>query len=124
MKVDQHRFNSRPRAFRVCENWYYNPLALPFKHLPGIHIERQTIVTPTEEDAALAETSSQKLASYVQNPDAAVTIGVLHEANLAETVAIPPSALRLLVESLTQMAQGNAVTLIPIHAELTIDISR
>jgi excisionase family DNA binding protein len=36
-----------------------------------------------------------------------------------ETIVLPGSAVRLLVEILTQMAQGNAVTLIPIHAELT-----
>jgi excisionase family DNA binding protein len=79
----------------------------------------QSFVTPTEEDTTLAETSSQKLASYVHNPDVAMTIGVLQEGSLGETVVIPSGAFRLLVEILTQMAQGNAVTLIPVHAELT-----
>ena len=79
----------------------------------------QSFVTPTEEDTTLAETSSQKLASYVHAPDAAMTISILREGELEETVAIPPSAFQLLVEILTQMAQGNAVTLIPVHAELT-----
>lgn len=32
---------------------------------------------------------------------------------------IPASAFQLLVDILTQMARGNAITLIPIHAELT-----
>lgn len=36
-----------------------------------------------------------------------------------ETVEIPAAAADLLLRLLTQMAQGNAVTLIPIHAELT-----
>ena len=36
-----------------------------------------------------------------------------------EGIAIPASAFRLLTDILTQMAQGNAVTLIPVHAELT-----
>ena len=34
-------------------------------------------------------------------------------------MALPAAALRLLQHVLTEMAQGNAVTLIPIHAELT-----
>jgi excisionase family DNA binding protein len=34
-------------------------------------------------------------------------------------VHIPTSALRLLVEVLTEIGQGNAVSIIPIHAELT-----
>ena len=36
----------------------------------------------------------------------------------AETVAVPASALRLFLHLLTEMSQGNTVTLIPAHAEL------
>jgi len=32
---------------------------------------------------------------------------------------VPVSAIRKLVDSLNQMAQGNAVSLVPIHVELT-----
>lgn len=35
------------------------------------------------------------------------------------SVTLPLSAFKLLVTILTQMAEGNAVTLIPVHAELT-----
>ena len=35
------------------------------------------------------------------------------------TVSIPTSALRLLLDVLTEIGQGNAVSIIPIHAELT-----
>ena len=36
-----------------------------------------------------------------------------------EEVVIPVSAFRLLNDILTEMAKGNAITLIPVHAELT-----
>src|SRR5437660_3900206 len=35
------------------------------------------------------------------------------------TIKIPASAARMLIRILEEMARGNAVTLIPIHAELT-----
>lgn len=36
-----------------------------------------------------------------------------------QTIALPAGAVRLLLDVLTQMAEGNAVTLLPMHAELT-----
>jgi excisionase family DNA binding protein len=37
----------------------------------------------------------------------------------SEIVPVPPAALQLLIMVLSQMAKGNAVTIIPVHAELT-----
>lgn len=44
---------------------------------------------------------------------------LLDSGGEAEAVAVPASALRLFLHLLTEMSQGNAVTLIPTHAELT-----
>lgn len=75
---------------------------------------------PTPEDALLARDSSQRLARYLAGKSRkAFQVRIQPDDSPEETVSIPVAAFRLLNEILTQMAQGNAVTLIPIHAELT-----
>jgi excisionase family DNA binding protein len=77
------------------------------------------IRVPTEEDATLAKKSSQTLAAYIGNKDAFHSIQVERDDGISQTVKIPSLALQMLVDILGQMAKGNAVTLIPVHAELT-----
>lgn len=75
-------------------------------------------IAPTEADTQLAQESSRRLAGKIGKKNS-VRIQVLDDGKQAETIAVPASALRLLLHILTEMAQGNAVTLIPVHAELT-----
>jgi excisionase family DNA binding protein len=76
-------------------------------------------VAPTEQESRLAEESSRILSSYVQDAEAQ-TIKVVPEGGREEeAVVIPAVAFRFLIDILTQMAQGNAITIIPVHAELT-----
>jgi len=37
----------------------------------------------------------------------------------SDAIELPPTAVRLLIDLLEQMSQGNAVTIIPVHAMLT-----
>jgi excisionase family DNA binding protein len=76
-------------------------------------------VAPSEADTRLARESSRQLASHKLGRRASVRIQVLDEGKAADTVVVPAAALRLLQHALTEMAQGNAVTLIPVHSELT-----
>jgi excisionase family DNA binding protein len=76
-------------------------------------------VAPTEADAQLARESSRRLATHQLGRRASVRIQLLDDGGAAETVVVPAAALRLLLHALTEMARGNAVTLIPVHAELT-----
>src|SRR5260370_3393577 len=76
-------------------------------------------VAPTEADALLARESSRRLATHKLGRRPSVRIQVLDDGEEAETLAVPASALRLFLHLLTEMSQGNAVTLIPTHAELT-----
>ncbi len=74
---------------------------------------------PTEADAKLSQESSRILASHIRFKQPTKQIKVVEADGSEQTVEIPAAAFHLLVDILSQMAQGNAVTLIPIHAELT-----
>jgi excisionase family DNA binding protein len=75
---------------------------------------------PSDADVRLARESSQRLRRVVRaNRPLRFTAVNGKTDGKDETVEIPASAADLLLRLLNQMAQGNAVTLIPIHAELT-----
>jgi len=69
-------------------------------------------VAPSEHDSTLARESSRSLSPHMSADLQLVTGG-------GEKIVLPASAVRLLVHLLSEMASGNAVTLIPTHAELT-----
>jgi excisionase family DNA binding protein len=73
----------------------------------------QEPVAPTPDDSVLAEASSQRLMLF---------LGRKLQVRLPETdetVELPATATRLLVDLLSMLAEGNAVTLVPIPTELT-----
>lgn len=69
-------------------------------------------VVPDETDSELAATASRELARAKRD---SVTVRLEDGSELPLPKAVTP----LLIHILTEMAKGNAVTLIPIHAELT-----
>ena len=77
------------------------------------------MVAPSEDDTRLAEESSRRLTRFLGKQRKGFRLRVQADDEPEETVTIPTSAFRLLNDILTEMAKGNAVTLIPVHAELT-----
>ncbi len=75
-------------------------------------------MSPTEEESHLAQQSIQHLSSLL-SPETDIQVYLGQEGHGVEEVTLPRSALLLLLQILTEMAEGNAVTLMPIHAELT-----
>ena len=74
---------------------------------------------PSEHDALLAGETSRRLADYFRGKQY-FRVRLVDEAGRAtETLELPAAAARLLLDMLEHMARGNAVTLLPIHAELT-----
>ncbi len=85
-----------------------------------LHSDFPETITPTPDEAILARESSRRLARLAASkPGTPLRFRIQPEGAPEETISIPASAFRLLNDILTQMAQGNAVTLIPVHAELT-----
>jgi excisionase family DNA binding protein len=74
-------------------------------------------VAPSEADAQLALESSRLLATHKLGKRSSIRLRF--EDDETEPVSVPASAMRLFLHLLIEMARGNAVTLIPTHAELT-----
>jgi excisionase family DNA binding protein len=74
--------------------------------------------TPSDAEKALAKESSRQLAPLIHKERPSTSISIL-EDDLGQRIVVPNVAISLLLEILTQMAQGNAVTLMPYHADLT-----
>lgn len=71
-------------------------------------------IAPSEHDVRLARESSRRLSPYTkQDLRVRITDGD------GTDIELPAAAVQLLVHLLAQMAEGNAITLMPIHAELT-----
>lgn len=85
--------------------------------MSGLLQENEPVI-PKEHDVELAAQSSKALAALFPKKEKDFQMKVKGEKK-EETIIFPFSAIKLLLHILTQMAEGNAVTLIPIHAELT-----
>jgi excisionase family DNA binding protein len=87
--------------------------------MPALLNEYPEAVTPSPEDTRLAQESSRRIAKLLGARKKSLRFRIQPDDEPEETIAIPLPAFRLLAEILAQMAKGNTVTLIPIHAELT-----
>lgn len=76
----------------------------------------EDLVSPSPEEAELARESSRQLSPYARGK---LRITISAPGQKDEKVDLPAPAVQALVRILTEMASGNAVTLIPVRAELT-----
>lgn len=75
----------------------------------------QTTPPPSAEDMQIAAESSRQIAALIgKGNNAQIRI-----VDGGQDITVPVSAMRMLVDILAHMAEGEAVTLIPQHAELT-----
>lgn len=62
----------------------------------------------------MARLSSRALAPHIANQN-----GLRIRLDDGEEVILPPAALRLMVDMLAHLSEGSALTIIPVHAEMT-----
>jgi hypothetical protein len=66
-------------------------------------------VAPTETEAILARETSWLLANHVRSRQN-LRIRIMDDEQTGDVLSLPASAVRLLLDILTEMAQGNAIT--------------
>src|SRR6266516_3320974 len=74
-------------------------------------LEKPTAL-PSKEDSALAREASRAIATTQPSE-------LRMRLDDGQELVLPKAATRLIAHLLTEMAQGNAVTVIPVHANLT-----
>jgi len=77
--------------------------------------ERHIFEIPNDQEAKLAADSSRILAACSGHGDTA-TLRLIDDE---KDITVPVKAIHMLADILNQMAQGNAVSIVPIHVELT-----
>lgn len=78
---------------------------------------RMTLPVAREVQAAVQ--GQRALAAFLATQFETQRIQIFDAQNEAHQVELPTSALRLLVDILAELADGNAVKVVPVHAELT-----
>jgi excisionase family DNA binding protein len=74
---------------------------------------------PAEREVQAAVQGQRALAGVLTMRLETQHIQIFDDENQPHLVALPTSALRLLLGILAELAEGNAVKVVPVHAELT-----
>ena len=73
-------------------------------------------IKPTQKEITVARKSHRSLVSLLEHKPKVL---MLRDPQSTLEIQVPQAVVRMLAETLKQMAQGHAVTLIPIHSEVT-----
>jgi len=76
-------------------------------------------VSPDLEQARQARDAARLFAGVAATARGSQSLRLIPDDKVSQPVEVPEPAFRLFLEVLNQMAQGNAVTLVPTHHELS-----
>jgi excisionase family DNA binding protein len=83
-------------------------------------MQPHALKVPSRKTSKEAQEALRTLASLGRKRSAVPRVQIRAEGSTADLgVAVPKEAFELFLEILGQMANGNAVTIMPVHAELT-----
>lgn len=77
------------------------------------------MILPGEGEVRAAVQGQRALAAYLATQLETQRIQIFDEQERAHDVELPTSALKLLIDILAELADGNAVKVVPVYAELT-----
>jgi len=121
MSISAATCGARLLSFRyfVCFDYaLYGEAARGFQEAFMITLSRVHSF-PTNEEVAIARESSRALSAFLQTRSESQRIDIFDENGASHPVLVPVSALRLLINILSETGKGCAVCVTPIHAELT-----
>lgn len=74
---------------------------------------------PADKEMEAAMRGQRDLAAFLRTHIDTQRIQIFDEKDEAHQIELPTTALRLLLDILAELAAGNAVQVVPVHAELT-----
>lgn len=77
------------------------------------------VALPVEHEVQAAMRGQRALAAYLRTHIDTQPIQIFDANDVAHQIELPTAALRLLLDILAELAAGNAVQVVPVHAELT-----
>ncbi len=87
--------------------------------MPAQMFQNLESITPNEKEIELARKSSRILSGVSLKKTKSIEIMLEEAKKQCKSITLPLSAFKLLITILTEMAEGNTVTLIPVLVELT-----
>ena len=85
--------------------------------MTNLTLDKISLPAPKEIEAALR--GQRELAAYLSTSLETQKISIQDENNVSHQIELPTSSLTLLMTILGELATGNAVQVVPVHAELT-----
>jgi len=87
--------------------------------MPTNDVTPSAPAAPSQRDRDMARESSRRLAELLHGRKPKVELRVRSGGDREELVPIPAAAVRLLESMLSEMAKGNALTVLPVREEVT-----